>query len=141
MSRLLAISTGQHRETSSLTRKMVSWEALKKRLSTFARMGVTMAEYLAMDREEQTRHKDRGYYVVGAFANDLRRTVEFEFRDAVVLDIDDAPSDLLVRLFGAFSRFETFIHSTTKHQAHKPRFRVVPHHHLSNRTSPWPIPS
>lgn len=124
--RNLTVSTGATRETSRLTRKSVSWESVKKRLGTHARMSVTMAEYLALDRDTQTAHKDRGYYVLGAFSNDIRRNEEFEFRDAVVLDIDDAPVDVLMRLASAYRGVcETFIHSTTKHQAHKPRFRVV----------------
>lgn len=118
----LEIATGTSRKTKTWKNRPVKWSALLDRLSTTTRTSETVAEYRAMNRDQQSERKDVGGFVGGYCNNGSRSNIRF--RSVVVLDADFADNAL-------WSDWETFygnaaaVYSTHKHTPDKPRLRLV----------------
>lgn len=123
--RALGISTGKSRLSHAVKRRKVSWDTLRDRLLREHRTRETLAEYLAMSREQQARIKDVGFFVGGVFGGTQRRQDELRERHLVTLDIDHLPPYDLDLIEERYAGLEYVVHSTHKHSPDYPRLRIV----------------
>lgn len=123
--RMLTISVAESRFSKDMTRKSVSWEKLCARLSKPKPLGLTMAQYQALSRDDQLAKKDVGYYVGGWFEHDKRRKMELVGRDLIAFDIDEAAPGVEMIVRDALFPLAYVLHTTTKHAPDKPRLRAL----------------
>ena len=127
----LDIATGVSRKTKTWKNKPVKWSELLGRLEKTTRTAETVAEYKAMNRDQQSDIKDVGGFV-GGYCNNGSRS-DIAFRSLLCLDADFADAELWPDwelLYGNAAA----IYSTHKHTTKQPRLRlVVP---LSRNVSP-----
>ena len=84
----------------------------------------THAEYLAMNREDQTNSKDVGGFVLGMLRKGLRNKNTVENLCGVALDADFAQPGLIDTIRYTMP-YVTIIYSTRKYTPEKPRFRII----------------
>ena len=84
----------------------------------------THAEYLAMNREDQTNSKDVGGFVLGTLRKGLRNKNTVENLCGVALDADFAQPGLIDTIRYTMP-YVTIIYSTRKYTPEKPRFRII----------------
>lgn len=127
----LDIATGVSRKTKTWKNKPVKWSELLGRLEKTTRTAETVAEYKAMNRDQQSDIKDVGGFV-GGYCNNGSRS-DIAFRSLLCLDADFADAELWPDwelLYGNAAA----VYSTHKHTTKQPRLRlVVP---LSRNVSP-----
>lgn len=128
---LLSVATGSSRKTKIWKNTELKWSELLDKMSATVRSSETMAEYKALNRNQQSDRKDVGGFVGGYLNNGSRSDVLF--RSVLCLDADFADADLWpdwTLLYGCAAA----VYSTRKHTPEKPRLRlVVP---LSRNVSP-----
>ena len=84
----------------------------------------SFAEYMAMDKSQQLALKDQGGYLAAISNDGSRKKEAIVARTMVALDLDDADITTMETIeANAFCKL--WIHSTRKHTAEKPRFRLV----------------
>lgn len=120
----LTIATATSRMSKEWTIRAIGWGDLKRKLSFSKDTGETMAEYLALPKEQQDVIKDIGGFVGGSLRDGLRRNGCVESRSLVTLDLDDCPATIVESL-GIGMEWEAIIYSTHKSTAAKPRIRLV----------------
>jgi P4 family phage/plasmid primase-like protien len=103
----------------------VSWEKLAARLQQFHLHDITYAEYLALNREEQSKLKDVGYFIGGQFKSDKRQQSDMALRSVITLDVDHLESWDIDAIADAYHDLEYVCHSTMKHSSETPRLRLV----------------
>lgn len=125
---VLSISVGR-RHRGRVRNETWSWAQLVEKLSTAEVGRETLAEYRAMDKEQQLLLKNVGFFVAGTCRDGVRRKDHIEDRSLVCLDFDDVPPTLLDRTLEGDSPLcgiERFVHTTRKHRAPDSiRFRLV----------------
>jgi len=122
--RQIAIATGRSRLSTHWTNKTVKWSKLVEKCSQTHRTTETMAEYLSMSKDEQSRRKDIGGFVGGYLTDGKRKNGMTKFKSIATLDIDFGTMDLWDDFTLSFN-CAAFMYSTHKHTPEKPRFRLV----------------
>ena len=84
----------------------------------------THAEYLAMNREDQTNSKDVGGFVLGTLRKGLRNKNTVENLCGVALDADYAQAGIIDTIRFTMP-YVTIVYSTRKYTPEKPRFRII----------------
>ncbi len=118
----LDIATGVSRKTKTWKNKRFKWSELLRRLEKTTRTAETVAEYKAMNRDQQSDIKDVGGFV-GGYCNNGSRS-DIAFRSLLCLDADFADAELWPDwelLYGNAAA----IYSTHKHTTKQPRLRLV----------------
>lgn len=95
-----------------------------KRLSKPVVGQETMAEYLAMTKDQQQELKDVGGFILGETLNNQRKKGTILTASGIAFDIDDAEPGLIDKVI-AKAHFFYIIYSTRKHTPSSPRFRLV----------------
>lgn len=84
----------------------------------------THAQYLAMNREDQTNSKDVGGFVLGTLRKGLRNKNTVENLCGVALDADFAQPGMIDTIRYTMP-YVTIVYSTRKHTPEKPRYRII----------------
>lgn len=123
--RKFTIYTGRNRKVSLWSRNELTWPELRDRLTAFTVTDETLGEYLAMDRERQTRIKDVGGFVGGTLDGGIRKKTHLSARSLVTLDFDGFTARQLDELREQFAGVCWAVYSTHKHTPSEWRVRVV----------------
>ena len=95
-----------------------------ERLKTPIATDETFAEFLALDKTEQLALKDKGGFLAAVSKDGTRKKEAIVLRTMLTLDLDDADVTTLETIKAtAFCKF--WVHSTRKHTADNPRFRLI----------------
>ena len=132
---MFTVCEGDSRLSKRWENTNLTWGELVRRLSVPKRTKETLAEYMAMSRDEQSKRKDVGGIVCGSLKHDItsnsemagRKTKEnIQWRSIVTLDIDDCPEGYnpIVVIADELPGVEAFAHTTHKHSPEHPRWRV-----------------
>lgn len=125
--RLLQISAGGSRKATYWPQSEIFWLDFVDRLRVPVRSTETMAEYLALPKNQQAELKDVGGFVGGTFEGDRRKSAYVKGRDLITLDLDNIPAgkteDILKRVSGLGCA--AAVYSTRKHTGYAPRLRVI----------------
>lgn len=120
--KVLDVALGVSRKTKTWKNKTLKWSELLDRLIKETRTPETVAEYMAMGRDQQSDIKDVGGFV-GGYCNNGSRS-DIRFRSVLCLDADFADAELWPDwqlLYGNAAAY----YSTHKHTPEKPRLRLV----------------
>lgn len=120
----MKISIAKDRFTTKLVEKEMLWSELCARLAKTKRTKETMAEYLAMSKDEQLRIKDCGGFVGGSLINGRRTKESVGMRYCITLDLDNGVPGLCEKL-EMENKYACCIYSTHKHTPENPRLRLV----------------
>ena len=94
------------------------------RIATPVVTGETFAEFMAMDKAEQMKLKDQGGFLAAVSSDGTRKKDAIVARTMIALDLDDADVTTLENIkANAFCKL--WVHSTRKHTATKPRYRLI----------------
>ena len=86
--------------------------------------GETFAEFMAMDKSQQMVVKDQGGFLAAVSSDGTRKKDAIVARTMLALDLDDADVTTLETIkANAFCKL--WVHSTRKHTATKPRYRLI----------------
>lgn len=120
---ILNIAHAASCDTGRWQNKKMSWEDFLDDLREPVRTSETIAEYLAMTKDEQGKIKDVGGFVGGYLIGGRRRKDTVKFRQLVCLDVDFGSVDtwLAFRLIG----YAGAMYSTHKHTPEDPRLRIL----------------
>jgi predicted P-loop ATPase len=103
------------------------WSEFVDRLKTPVRSAETLQQYLNYNKGIQDDLKDVGGFVGGTLEGNVRKAGHVIGRDLITLDMDNIPSEgttgILQRI-GSMG-FACAVYSTRKHEAIKPRLRIV----------------
>jgi len=121
----MIITTGKSRRDTHWVQREVSWEGLVERLKDFKRTSETMAEYRAMEKDQQGDVKDVGGFVGGRIEGGRRKNSAVVDRCLVTLDADNAEPDVLDTIMWELGWAEWFCYSTHSHTPESPRLRFV----------------
>ncbi|MEI6415256.1 MAG: virulence-associated E family protein, partial [Pseudomonadota bacterium] len=103
--------------------KSFTWPQLLDKFREPTRTPETFAEYQALPKAEQDRIKDVGGYVGGVLKGGRRTAEAVAWRHILNLDGDFAEDSLPSQVF--YYGCQYVVHSTRKHTAAKPRYRVI----------------
>lgn len=124
----LAICTGSSRKSIQWKNKTTTWAKLLNKCSRTTRTDETLAQYLQMSKDEQSRIKDKGGFVGGSLTkNGNRKKDNILNRQVVTLDADSVkPGAGVWESFKAkFPNIAACIYSTHKHSPEAPRLRLI----------------
>lgn len=124
----LAICTGSSRKSVQWKNKTTTWAKLLNRCARTERTDETLAQYLQMSKDEQTRIKDKGGFVGGHLTkNGNRKKDNILNRQVVTLDADSVkPGANVWESFKTkFPDVAACIYSTHKHSPEAPRLRLI----------------
>jgi hypothetical protein len=108
-----------------------TWPALVEKLSHAHVDTLTMSEFLALPKIDQSTRKNQvGAFVGGSFTNGRRNSDSIEFRSVVTLDIDENSHGVWdeISLIGSIAGLDGLayqLHTTRKHTEKEPRLRIV----------------
>ncbi|MGN7478061.1 DNA primase family protein [Solibacillus silvestris] len=114
-----------NRKTKRYKEVISTWDAFVERLREPHVSTETYAEYMALPKSQQDDLKDKGAYFLGTLKNGMRSKETVVNRFAVTLDIDHADSSLNWSDVQAALPFTLVMHSTRKHSAESPRYRII----------------
>ena len=118
------ISIGRNRQEKHWVTKDVTFKQLCAKLEKTKRTTETMAQYLAMTRDEQTDIKDVGGFVGGRLEGGIRKRGHVRDNSLITLDLDDA-LPTLQEDWELVCGFDCCMYSTHKHTPGKPRMRLL----------------
>jgi len=121
---MLDIATAPSSESKTWKNKKIGWDALASQLSKTTYTRETLAEYLAMPKQEQGRIKDVGGFVGGYLIGGRRKPETVGHRQLLTLDLDFALSDFFADFCVDFS-CAAVCHGTHKHSQASPRLRLI----------------
>lgn len=126
--RKITISAAGSRRATHWPTQQLFWSEFIDKLRTPARSAESLAEYLRMPKGQQDDLKDVGGYVAGeVIGGGRRKEASVIGRDVLTLDLDNIPQgqtqSTLLRLDGLGCAYA--VYSTRKHEAIKPRLRVL----------------
>ena len=124
MSRNYKVAFGESRQAKKWKNGTITWEELRKRLSSPLRTAETVAEYGKMKSVGRSAAKDKGGFVAGELKDGLRKAANVVCRSMLTMDVDNAKQDF-VDIYTALSPYQTFIYSTHSHRPEAPRLRLV----------------
>lgn len=124
----LPIGVGR-RHRGQVRNEVWTWARLVEKLSAAEVGRETLAEYRAMDKEQQLALKNVGFFVAGHCRDGIRRKENVESRSLICLDFDDVPEAFYNALRegeSGLSGVELFWHTTRKHSVPDSiRLRVI----------------
>lgn len=125
--RVITISTAGSSKALSWLPERTTWADFTQRLRTPVRGTETYEHYVRMTKPEQDKRKDIGGYVGGTLKGERRKKADITGRDLITLDLDALPADGIVQVTAKLDALGCAwcIYSTRKHQAAKPRIRVI----------------
>lgn len=125
--RILTISVGGSRKSTSWAPTEITWPALCERLRTPIRGRESHEAYMCMPKAQQDQLKDIGGFVGGTLRGGRRKAANVIGRDLVTLDLDAIKKDGAEAVRGAVSALgcASVIYSTRKHEPSRPRLRVI----------------
>lgn len=118
------IATGKSRLDKKWRNITVSWAEFVARCSSTIRTSETMAQYLAMTKDEQGRIKDVGGFVGGWLKDGVRKRPNVEGRSLATLDLDTATATTWEDFTLLFD-CEAVLYSTHTHTEAAPRYRLI----------------
>lgn len=118
------IATGHGAKSRIWKNKKVLWSYLVRKLEEATQTNETLAEFLKATKEEQGKIKDVGGYVGGYLRSGRRKPENVVHRQLLTLDLDFANLDLWFD-FTLLFNCAAVLHSTHKHSAEAPRFRLI----------------
>ncbi len=123
----LIISVAASRFAAKWRRQTIWWSEFIKRLENPARSTETLEHFLKLSKAKQDELKDVGGYVGGALIDGRRGARSVESRDLVTFDLDNIPAGMTDDVLKKISLLgcALLVHSTRKHEAAKPRLRVI----------------
>lgn len=123
----LSIFVGKSRKATDWKNEATKWSALLNKCANTTKTKETLAQYLQMDKAEQSEIKDVGGFVGGSFAtNGQRKKDGLIARTVVTLDADNVKEDSNIwEDFKAAFSFAACIYSTHKHTKEAPRLRII----------------
>jgi len=120
----LDVATAHSRLSKKWKNKKWKWSEIVKKCSDTRRTDESVAEYMKMDRSEQSNVKDVGGFVGGYLSGGTRKTENVMWRSMATLDIDYGTNNVWDDFTMQFN-CAAMIYSTHKHTPEKPRFRLV----------------
>lgn len=120
----LNISVGKSRWDKNWKNKTMTWKEMVDRLAKTTRTHETVAEYKAMNKDDQGRIKDIGGFVGGHLENGQRLKGNVKNRSLVTLDVDYAGQDFWDN-FTLINDYAAALYSTHKHTPKSPRLRLI----------------
>ena len=124
MPRKLKISVANSRTATKWANRETTWEELTERLSTTYQTAESLAEYLALPKDEQIDIKDVGGFVLGHLREGVRKSGHVECRSAVVLDMDYGTPGIMTFVKERLP-YRGCAYGTHKYSADKPRLRLI----------------
>ena len=122
----VTIATGKNRKSTNWTNQTIQWSQLVNKVIKTKRTDETFADYLAMPKEQQDEIKDKGGFVGGTVNNGRRGRNDIECRSVIALDADHATDiGAILGQLDMFFECACVWYTTHKHQASKPRFRLL----------------
>lgn len=118
------IATGGSARTKTWVNKSLTWSELVQKLSDPVVTKETHSEFIRMTKQDQGNIKDVGGYVGGYLVKGKRSPSSVLHRSVLTLDIDFANSDFW-DTFEMMYLNAAVLHSTHKHHAESPRYRLV----------------
>lgn len=119
-----AISSQSSRKDKYCKAVTITLQGLVDELSQPKVKPETHAQYLAMNREDQTNSKDVGGFVLGVLRKGLRNKDMVENLCGVALDADFAQPGMIDTIRFTLP-YLTIVYSTRKHTPEKPRYRII----------------
>lgn len=120
----LRIATGRSCKEIQWKNKKITWAELVNKLAETTYTAETVAEYKAMNKDDQTRIKDIGGFVGGSLKEGRRKNGFVTSRSIVTLDADFAKPGLWEDI-EAQTDYAMAVYSTHKHTPEHPRYRLV----------------
>lgn len=120
----LDIAIGMSAKSKIWKNKKITWSELVQRLSEEHKTTETFKEYMAANKDEQSKIKDVGGYVGGYLRNGRRKPENVVHRQLMTLDIDFAHNDFWEDFCLQFDN-AAVLHATHKHHETSPRFRLI----------------
>jgi putative DNA primase/helicase len=120
----LDIAVGMSAKSKIWKNKKYQWSELVQRLSEEHKTTETFKEYMAANKDEQSKIKDVGGYVGGYLRNGRRKPENVVHRQLMTLDIDFAHNDFWEDFCLQFDN-AAVLHATHKHHETSPRFRLI----------------
>ena len=124
MPRKLKISVANSRTATKWANRETTWEEFTKRLSTTYQTAESLAEFLAMPKDEQTDIKDVGGFVLGQLKDGSRKAGYVECRSAVALDMDYGTPGIMTFVRERLP-YKGCAYGTHKYSPDKPRLRLI----------------
>ena len=118
------ISTQRNRKDRYCRETTISLQGFVDELSKPVIKPETHAQYLAMNKEDQTNSKDVGGFVLGTLKGNRRNKNTVEKLCGVALDADYAQAGM-IDLIRYTMPYVMIIYSTRKHTPEKPRYRIL----------------
>ena len=121
---MMVISTGDSRKCTNWVPQEVTWEELVDRMRVPVRTRETMAEYVAMSRDDRANAKDVGGFVGGRVNGGNRKAGSITERQLISLDADYADTglwDTWKLMVGG----RALMHSTHSSTPEAPRLRLL----------------
>ena len=118
------IATATTARSKNWKNSTVKWDDLVETLRQPTRTKETYKAYMSMSRDDQQAIKDVGGYVGAYLRNGRRKPHNVGHRQLITLDIDYADADFWSYFTILFS-CSAVLHSTHKHSAATPRYRLV----------------
>lgn len=122
--RCYKVAFGESRQAKKWKNGTITWEELRKRLSSPLRTAETQSEYFRMKNAGRSTAKDKGGFVAGELKDGLRKASTVVCRSMLTMDVDNAKQDF-IEGYAALSPYQTFIYSTHSHRPEAPRLRLV----------------
>lgn len=118
------IARGMSARSKVWKNKKIEWGKLVEELSEPHHTTETFKEYIASNKQEQTKIKDVGGYVGGYLRNGRRKPENVVHRQLMTLDIDFAHKDFWDDYLLQFEN-AAVLHATHKHSETSPRYRLI----------------
>jgi predicted P-loop ATPase len=118
------IAVGMSANSKSWKNTQILWSDLVKKLATENKTNETYKQYIAANKQEQSKIKDVGGYVGGYLQGGKRSPKNVVYRQLITLDIDFAHKDFWAD-FEMIYGFAAVLHSTHKHCEGSPRYRLI----------------
>lgn len=125
--RILRISTGTSRKSTTWQQEEISWSAFVGRLSQPVRTQETYAQYRGLTKAGQDALKDIGGFVGGELSGAARKNENAGPRHLITLDADNLPPGGTQAILSAIDGLGCayVVYSTRKHEPAAPRLRII----------------
>jgi putative DNA primase/helicase len=123
------IATIPARQRGRATNTTVTWEWLRKKLSTPVRDDLyTFEQYQKLSADDRGHAKDVGSFVGGPFSEGKRKRENLIERTVLTLDLDELTPEQFARIMAGetgLHKYEMLGHTTRSHSPETPRLRLV----------------
>ena len=121
----LDIAEGHSSRTRIWTNKKITWRRLADRLAQSTPTRETLKQFLDANKDDQHAIKDVGGYVGGYLRGGRRSPQNVVHRQILTLDVDSVTDFDFADTFAMMYSCAATIHSTHKHKADAPRYRLI----------------